>query len=77
MPSSDNTQHQKYYSRECRDKANAKRAAEYDKERRALARAIKRQAALPHGLEACVKEAARLGVSYGKYMAGRAADDGK
>lgn len=68
MPVSDYTRHKKYCSVECREKARAEVAETRKDEKAIIDRAIAR-AARQKGLEECVKEASRQGISYGRYMA--------
>ena len=67
-PSSDQTRHKKYCSVECREKARVEVAETKKDEKAIIDRAIAR-AARQKGLEECVKEAGRQGISYGRYMA--------
>ena len=69
-PENKKTNIKRYCSRKCARKAAAEKSAEANRRRReeetAQARA-KRES----GLEACMQEAERLGISYGQYMARR------
>ena len=68
---SGSSHHQIYCGKECARLAANDRKREQLRERKAAARAAKR-APGEQALDFCMKEAERLGISYGQYMARRA-----
>lgn len=68
-PENKKTNIKRYCSRKCARKAAGERSVEAH--RRSREEAARARSKRESGLEACMKEADRLGISYGQYMARR------